>query len=224
MLSIVALPDIHAALHQMRHLKKAFVEADVVVLVGDMTNGRIQDLEELLAIIRQSNTNILAVCGNHDAHGMDKYLEEEGVSIHANHRIIKDVAFLGCGGALPFFSGGYLFNEKDFEAILKQTIEGLNPEIPKILVCHQPPHKTSVDHTHWGLAAGSKAVRKFIEDVQPLICFSGHIHEAHGIGQLGETRLINAGMIEGTNRYAYAEIEDGKVKTLELRKANPQGI
>ena len=223
MLSIVALPDIHAGIPYMYFMKQAFEEADVVVLAGDMTHGRRRDLEELLTLIRQSNPNIVAVCGNHDAHGMDKYIEAEGISIHGSHRIIQDVAFLGCGGALPVI-GGYVFKEAEFEAILNQSIRDLEPEIPKILVCHQPPHKTELDRTHWGLHVGSKSVRKFIEEVQPLICFTGHIHEAHGIDQLGETHLINPGPIAFTNRYAYAEIEDGKVKTLELRKANPQGI
>lgn len=223
MLSIVALPDIHAAVHHMRHLKKVFAAVDVVVLAGDMTIGLRSDLELLLATIRETNPQILAVCGNHDAHKMDVYLEEEGVSIHGTHRIIKDVAFLGCGGALPFV-GGYVFTEAQYDEILKQTLEGLAPEIPKILVAHQPPHKTLVDRTYFGYHVGSKSIRKFIEATQPLICFTGHIHEAYGMDKIGETHLINAGPIMGTNRYAYAEIEDGKVKTLELRKANQHGI
>lgn len=223
MLSIVALPDIHAALPFMYYMKKPFEEADVVVLAGDMTYGRRHHLEELLGIIRESNPNILAVCGNHDGHGMDKYLEAEGLSIHASHRIIKDVAFIGCGGALPFL-GGYVFKEEQFEEFLNKSIEGLDPELPKILVCHQPPIRTLMDVTNSGRYAGSKAVRKFIEEHQPLICFSGHIHEATGVDKIKESHIINPGPIAGTNRYAYAEIEDGKVKTLELRKANPQGI
>jgi hypothetical protein len=154
---------------------------------------------------------------------MDKYLEAEGVSIHGTHRIIKDVAFVGCGGALPFV-GGYVFKEHELEEILNKTLGDLNPELPKILVCHQPPYGTLVDRTFWGKATGSKSVRKFIEEQKPLVCFCGHIHEAKGIDKIGESYVINAGPIEGTNRYAYAEIEDGKVKTLELRKANPHGI
>jgi uncharacterized protein len=221
MLSIVALPDIHSALAQMRFMKNAFEQADVVLLAGDMTFGRRQDLQMLLEIIRESNPNILAVCGNHDRHPMDEYLEQEGISIHASHRIIKDVAILGCGGALPFI-GGYVFKEEEFAVFLNKANEGLKPEIPKILVCHQPPIKTLVDITHSGNYAGSKAVRKFIEEQKPLVCFSGHIHEAYGIDKIGETILINPGPISVTNRYAYAEIKDGKVKTVELRKANPQ--
>lgn len=223
MLSMVALPDIHGAVEQMRHLKKVFAEVDVVLLAGDMTHGKTGDLLMLLETIRQWNPNILAVCGNHDAFGMDRVLKAEGVSIHASHRIIKDVAFLGCGGALPML-GGYVFKEEQFEQILNSTVEGLDPEIPKLLVCHQPPHDTKLDRLFWGRHVGSKSVRYFIETVKPLICFTGHIHEAYGMDELGETKLINPGPIAGTNRYAYAEIEDGKVKTLELRKANPHGI
>jgi uncharacterized protein len=222
MLSILALPDIHAAVHHMRYLTKAFAAADVVVLAGDMTIGLRHDLTLLLETIRQTNPNILAVCGNHDAHKMDAYLVEEGVSIHGTHRMINDVAFLGCGGALPFV-GGYVFTEDQYEQILKDAVAGLAPQTSKILVSHQPPHKTRLDRTYFGNHVGSKSIRQFIEETQPLICFTGHIHEAFGIDKLGKTHLINSGPIMGTNRYAYAEIEDGTVKTIELRKANPDG-
>src|SRR5690242_16815166 len=115
MLSILALPDIHSAFEQIHQLEKQLAEVDVVLLVGDMTNGRPEDLLTLLDCIKQANPEILAVCGNHDDHNMDMLLGEAGISIHGTYRIIKDVAFIGCGGALPLpFMGDYVFKDPQY--------------------------------------------------------------------------------------------------------------
>jgi hypothetical protein len=59
-------------------------------------------------------------------------------------------------------------------------------------------------------------VREFIERRKPLVCFTGHIHEAPGIDTIGETRIVNPGPL-GTRSYAYLDITD-KINTLEIRK------
>lgn len=220
--SIAAFPDIHAFFTNIRAMRKQLADIDVVLLVGDMTNGQISSLHQLLDYITPYNRNILSVCGNHDNQEIENYLEEHGMSIHAKHRIINDIAFLGCGGALPFV-GNYVFGEDEFASILDRTNKELSPEIPKILVSHQPPYGTKLDRTYSGRHVGSHSVRKFIKKEQPLICFTGHIHEAVGIDSIGNTKLINSGMIEGTNRFAYVEIEKGIVTKLEMKKANPHG-
>jgi len=63
---------------------------------------------------------------------------------------------------------------------------------------------------------GSVAVRLFIEKYQPKICFTGHIHESVGVDKIGDTHIINPGML---NRgcFAYAEIGEN-VDTLEIRR------
>jgi Icc-related predicted phosphoesterase len=62
--------------------------------------------------------------------------------------------------------------------------------------------------------AGSTAVRKFIEQVQPLVALHGHIHESAGHVRIGRTLCINAGSeyTEGIVKAALINLEDGKVK------------
>jgi hypothetical protein len=60
-------------------------------------------------------------------------------------------------------------------------------------------------------------VRTYIETRQPLICFTGHIHEAKGIDRIGRTQIINPGPL-WKGGYAYAEVEGGQIKTLEIRQ------
>ena len=65
---------------------------------------------------------------------------------------------------------------------------------PLVLICHAPPHGTELDRVRDGLHAGSKAVRDFVDRVQPEYLFCGHIHEAEGITvPMGKTRATNVG-------------------------------
>jgi Icc-related predicted phosphoesterase len=61
---------------------------------------------------------------------------------------------------------------------------------------------------------GSTAVRKVIEDVQPLLTLHGHIHEAAGHTRIGKTLAINAGSeyAEGIMKAAIINLEPDRIK------------
>ena len=61
---------------------------------------------------------------------------------------------------------------------------------------------------------GSTAVRKIIEQVQPLLTLHGHIHEAAGHTRIGSTLCINAGSeyAEGIMKAAIINLEPDRVK------------
>ena len=61
---------------------------------------------------------------------------------------------------------------------------------------------------------GSTAVRKMIEEVQPLLTLHGHIHEAAGYRRIGQTLAINAGSeyAEGIMKAAIINLEPDRVK------------
>jgi Icc-related predicted phosphoesterase len=65
---------------------------------------------------------------------------------------------------------------------------------------------------------GSKAVRKVIEEYQPLLGLHGHIHESKGVVRIGKTLCINAGSdyLAGNLQGALITIEDDKVKSYIL--------
>jgi Icc-related predicted phosphoesterase len=48
-----------------------------------------------------------------------------------------------------------------------------------------------------GTPVGSTAARRFIEEVQPEVCISGHIHESAGVDNIGATKVLNAGPFKG---------------------------
>ena len=214
MTSMVVFPDIHDQGDDFKKIRHVLADVDVVILAGDMTKGRVEHLHRVLNFIEPYNEHILAVCGNMDTERMNMWLANEGISIHRRSEIFDGLAFLGVGGALPYY-GDYVFSEEEFEGFLEDTLQGIPKNMPKILVSHQPPYNTKMDVARNGEHVGSKSVRAFIEREQPLICFTGHMHSATGIDKIGDTLVCNPGPF--VKYYAYAEVENGEVKTLDIR-------
>jgi len=119
--------------------------------------------------------------------------------------------------------------EEDLKVKLEQ-LKGLirTPETT-ITVLHVPPYNSALDTcpeldknlkiiTQGGQvvmkAAGSTAVKAFIEEVQPMLSLHGHIHESPGHVHIGRTLAINAGSeyAEAILKAAIINLENGKVK------------
>ncbi|NJP08027.1 MAG: metallophosphoesterase [Chloroflexaceae bacterium] len=67
-----------------------------------------------------------------------------------------------------------------------------------IYICHTPPYDTDLDLNQRKRHRGSQALRRFIEQHQPLLTMHGHIHESPDVSQsyaqrIGATWSINAG-------------------------------
>ena len=84
---------------------------------------------------------------------------------------------------------------------VKQELEEIAKlAIPKrtIYVMHAPPYGTALDVLYDGTHAGSKAIKEFILEYQPLLTLHGHIHESPTMSGkymeiIGETICINPG-------------------------------
>lgn len=216
-MKIIALSDLHNAIGYLELLAEKLSRVDLVLLAGDLTNaGKAEDVSSILATIRKHNRSILAVAGNWDGPQVGDYLESEEISLHRKHVLVENVTFIGVGGSLAFNCSPNEISEADFASFLSQSVEGIDRQIPKILVCHQPPFNTLTDKTWANQHVGSKSVRSFIEKIQPLICFTGHIHEGMGIDTIGITKIINPGPV-WKGQFAYAEIVDLQVRCLEIR-------
>lgn len=119
------------------------------------------------------------------------------------------------------------------EEVLRERLGQITTMIQKpehtIAMLHVPPYDTGLDTcpeldknlkiiTQGGQvvmkAAGSPAVRSFIEKVQPMLSLHGHIHESPGHVRNGRTLMINAGSeyAEGIMKAAIINLENGKVK------------
>lgn len=88
-----------------------------------------------------------------------------------------------------------------------EALTGAEPMQDAILLFHTPPHESAldrvandgkmVDHVPLDLHVGSIAVRRFIEERQPLLTLHGHIHESARLtsswrDRIGRTHLFGA--------------------------------
>ncbi len=208
---ILAFPDIHGRNDKLEPYLEAIAEADVIILAGDLTNGSLDEARQVIETIQAHNTNILTIPGNMDTPEIVEFTGQ--MNIHRGHKVIDGVAFAGVGGALPF-AGDYVFSDEQLADLLEEAVADVPAEMPMILVCHQPPLHTACDRLPNGAQVGSPAVRAFIEEQQPLICFTGHIHEARGIDTIGQTQIINPG--PPWKGYALADIKNGIVTRLDI--------
>src|SRR5262245_3049040 len=127
-MKIIALADIHeAGTKYLDAFADDLTAADVVLLVGDLTNGgKRADGERVLNAVRQYNPSILAVPGNWDGREVVNYLADEGISLHARCLYFREFAFIGVGGSLSYHVGTPTeFTEQEFATFLAKSVEGL---------------------------------------------------------------------------------------------------
>lgn len=211
-MKIIARPDIHNQSKRITQIGSQLAEVDLVLLPGDLTNsGEVADAAKLIDMVQTHCPHVLAVTGNWDSQAIETYMMEQDINLHVTWRKAGDMNFVGLGGALPFL-GRLEYSESDYRRFLAQIAEGLDPQKPFILVSHQPPFNTRNDRTSRGEHVGSHAIRAFIEEHQPLACFTGHIHEGIGVDAIGKTKIINPGM----QRYAYVEISADSVDSIAI--------
>jgi hypothetical protein len=184
-------------------------EADLVLLSGDLTNyGGVKETKTVLDNILEINPNVLAQFGNLDRHEVNEYLEQLGINLHGQARLVQgEVCLVGVGGSnfTPFRTPSE-FSEKELAALADRAFrqgrefitlaEPLHKrKIPLILISHVPPFNTAIDTLYSGKHVGSKAIRTAIEHYQPDLCISGHIHEAKGRDTICNTPVYNHGML-----------------------------
>jgi len=215
---IINIADIHGNAAPISEMESILSSADLILLSGDITHfGGEREASEIIHLIRTYNPNILGVSGNCDTKEVDSYLESENIQIHGRHVEINGISVLGAGGSLQCPGPTpNIYTENEYVEIFESSTLNLDKNAPKIMVSHQPPINTLNDRISDGAHVGSVTVREYIERIEPLVCFTGHIHEAPGIDEIGITKIVNPGPL-GTRTYGYLEISN-QIDTLEIRK------
>ena len=120
----------------------------------------------------------------------------------------------------------YLFlkGRKTIQEDLDRLVKPLDPK-RTIYLMHSPPFGTKLDIIQGGHSAGSRSIRAFIGEVQPLLTLHGHIHEAPELSgtyveRIGTTLSINPGQFIGPEKqpsklYAVTFEMEGPEETLK---------
>jgi uncharacterized protein len=207
-MKIVSFGDVHMATRNLERMGEVMRDCDLVILSGDLTNfGGIDDTKKVLTDVRRACPNVLALTGNLDRREVMPFLETEGIALHGKGRVVNGIGIFGCGGSnLTPFNTPTEFTEDEIYVALRAGYEQVRDVRPLLMICHTPPFETRCDRIMSGKAVGSTAARRFIEEVQPEICISGHIHESAAEDAIGKTRIFNAGPFKGGG-YIVARIE-----------------
>jgi Icc-related predicted phosphoesterase len=211
-MKIISFGDIHMATRNLDRMHAQMADTELIIISGDLTNfGGPSEAASVLEAARRACPRLLAVPGNLDRPEVIAYLEQQGVALHGHGRVIEGLGIFGCGGSnlTPFHTPTELSEEEIYDTLMRGWKE-LRDHRPALMVCHTPPYATKCDRLSTGTAVGSSAARRFIEQFQPELCISGHIHESAGVDSIGATKVLNAGPFKGGG-YIVVQSRDGRL-------------
>lgn len=210
---LLSISDIHGATKPIEKAAQLIREADCVVIAGDLTHSKTRaEAQDIIACIEQYSNRILAVHGNWDRLEVKDFLEEKGISLHGESRMLEEIGFFGLGGASPTpIKTPTIYSEKEIAHILQSGYEPIREAKQIILVSHAPPRGVR-DRSFIGLRGGSISVRSFIENNRVSLCLCGHIHEADGVEHFQDTLVANAGSFK-KGRYLSVDVGSDLVVT-----------
>jgi Icc-related predicted phosphoesterase len=189
-MKILIFSDIH---NNKTALKAMMAQtADVYILAGDLVSFQ-KGLDECAEILRPLGDRLWVLPGNHESHeDMKRLCAKFGfVDFHRQSRMLGGTHWVGLGysNITPFNTLGEYSEEE-----LAQALASFGDAKPMFAVVHTPPFGSRLDEFAPGKHAGSTAVRKWVERVQPVELFCGHIHETAGMREtIGTTKCVNVG-------------------------------
>jgi len=213
-MKIVSFGDVHMATSNLGRMGQVMRDTDLVIVSGDLTNfGGVDDAGKVISEVRAACREVLALSGNLDKREIITWLEREGIALHGKGVILGGIGIFGCGGSniTPFNTPTELSEDEIYATLMRGYAE-VRGVRPLLMVCHTPPYATKCDRIAGGRAVGSTAARRFIEEVQPDACLSGHIHESAAIDTIGPTVIANAGPFKDGG-YIIVQTDDGKLAT-----------
>lgn len=189
-MKLLVFSDIHSDKRALEKLME--IDADLYVCAGDLVTWA-RGLDTMAEIMKPRADKMYVIPGNHEseadiarmcsAYGFTN-LHGRSIEVAGAH-----IAALGYSSPTPFNTPG--------EYSEQQIAEKLKPFAtlkPLVLICHCPPKDTDLDGVKPGAHFGSEAVRAFIDTVEPVRFFCGHIHECEGRDvMIGHTRGANVG-------------------------------
>jgi hypothetical protein len=204
---LLAVADIHDRFPAVDDALRKAGPIDLLVLAGDLTtNGTPDQVDRAIQSWRPRVPQVLAVSGNMDSPAIDERLERLGISLNGRGVRVGQIALFGCSAAPVSIGTPYELPESELECRIELGYKQVQGAAQLVFVPHAPP-RGAVDRTWCGVAAGSTAIRAFIDRVQPSLVLCGHIHEARGQVRLGRSLVVNCGPAR-RGHYVIAEFTD----------------
>jgi len=203
---VIGITDIHGRTAFLNKVRTRLEGADLILVSGDLTHfGARKDALSVISDLRRINERLYIVPGNCDGQEAENFFNEEGINLHGKVVRFREFSLAGVGGSLP--CPGLTpneYTEDEFERLFREMRTALAGSPSLLFLCHQPPFESTCDLARNGKHVGSRAVRRFINDLQPAVCLTGHIHEGVGIDFIGNTAVVNPGPLHFEG---FAELE-----------------
>ncbi|AAL63249.1 conserved hypothetical protein [Pyrobaculum aerophilum str. IM2] len=205
---LLLVADVHDGVKQVRLIRGSY---DAVIAAGDFTYKRsveaaVEALEALAGI-----APVYFVPGNTDPPELAGFEKDSIKPVHGRTQRLGPYVIGGAGGSLPTpFNDLFRVSEEDLQGLLYS----LTPT-PHVLVVHNPP-RGHLDKVGGVRPVGSLAVKKYIEEKQPILSVHGHIHEDRGIDIIGDTIVVNPGPLK--DGYYAEAVLDGTKAVVSLKK------
>jgi uncharacterized protein len=194
----IAVGDIHEDVEKIGRIPDLH-KAEALLVSGDITNrGRRESAERILSRMAEVAPRLLVQIGNMDSSEVEELLEEQGLNVHARTTDLgHGVGLVAVGHSTPTpFGTPSEVSDEQIAAWLESGSRDSGRFRHLLLMAHTPPYETAADRLPGGVSVGSRAVRRFIEERQPEVCITGHIHEARSVDRIGRTTVINPGMLK----------------------------
>jgi len=164
---------------------------EMLLCCGDFTIF-MHEADDILKRLNKMKLKTYLIHGNHEDEDEIEDMCDRYKNIEFFHnKIVKlgNVLMMGYGG------GGFSLHDPEFKAVAKQFEKKIkqHKECKKIILLHQPPHKSGIDLIY-GEHAGNKTTKKFIEKHKIHLVFAGHLHENSGEEfEIRSTKYVNPG-------------------------------
>lgn len=200
----VAISDTHGK-HQFE-----LPEGDVILHAGDVSSrGLKAEVQRFLDWFSGLDYRYkIFVAGNHD------FFFEQAPQTEIEAMIPEDLIYLNDSGVeiegikiwgspiQPWFYD-WAFNRQRGPEIQKHW--DLIPEDSDIVITHGPVFGI-LDRTASGQVVGCENLLPVLQRIAPKVHLCGHIHEAYGTRQVGETLFINASILDLRYTIAHAPV------------------
>jgi Icc-related predicted phosphoesterase len=203
-------------------------------LFVDKMNDRLQSwLEFASEYLEPHGVPLWVIPGNDDDFSVDSILNAAQYARNVDHEIVEidehhELVSMGDTSMTPWECPRD-YPESHMRVAVRDLVEKIRNPAGAIFNFHCPPFNTKIDQApalnanleieHEAgqvlmTSAGSPAIRRAVEEVQPLLSLHGHIHEARGVQKLGRTVALNPGSeyAEGIMKAAIVNLEPARVK------------
>jgi Icc-related predicted phosphoesterase len=200
----IAISDTHCRHHSLKLPK-----GDAVIHSGDITYvGSRWEVVDFLTWFSSLNYQYkIFIAGNHDFYfekhpsEIKKLIPENVTYLNDSGIIINGINIWGSPVTPWFFN--WAFNRRRGKVISKHW--NLIPDNTQLLITHGPAFGI-LDTVINGENVGCEDLLKKLQQVKPNVHVCGHIHESYGTKKKGETKFINASILNEHYELAHRPI------------------